>query len=146
MKAILKFLFPLEPQGQRISLFLLSFRLLFGILLMMHGFQKWMNFDQMSATFPDPLGVGSSMSLVLAIFGEVACSIAFIFGFLYRLAIIPMIFTMAVAYFVIHGGDPFAAKELAFVYMIAFVIMFMMGPGKYALDRPIAMKVNGGDL
>lgn len=49
------------------SLLLLALRILFGILLMSHGVQKWANFDAMSESFPDPLGVGSQMSLILAI-------------------------------------------------------------------------------
>jgi len=120
---------------------LLAFRVLFGVLLLTHGIQKWMNFSEMSATFPDPLGVGSNISLGLAIFGEVACSIGFIFGAFYRLVLIPMVFTMIMAFFVIHVGDPFAAKELAFVYLVVFVIMFIAGPGKFALDRLVAVAV-----
>lgn len=83
--------FPMKPDGTAISLLLLALRLLFGGLLLSHGMQKWTNFDSMSASFPDPLGVGHSISLGLAIFGELACSIGFIFGALYRLAMIPMI-------------------------------------------------------
>ncbi|MDH6313398.1 putative oxidoreductase [Parabacteroides sp. PFB2-10] len=143
MKTILRFLFPLKPDNKEYSLFLLVFRILFGVLLMTHGIQKWMNFSELSQVFPDPLGVGSPVSLGLAIFGEVACSIAFILGAFYRLAVIPMLFTMMIAFFVIHGGDPFAAKELAFVYMIVYVILFMAGPGRYALDRVIAKAVAG---
>lgn len=141
MKAIIRFLFPVKPDGQGFSLLLLAFRILFGTLLLVHGLQKWMHFADLSATFPDPLGVGSSLSLALAIFGEVACSVAFIFGFFYRLALIPMIFTMGVAFFVIHGADPFAAKELAFIYLIVYILMYWAGPGKYALDRRIAKAV-----
>ena len=44
---------------------------------------------------------------------------AFIFGFLYRLAMLPMIFTMCIAFFVVHGSDPFAVNELAFIYLVA---------------------------
>lgn len=109
--------------------------IVFGILLMNHGIQKWTNFQELSAVFPDPLGVGSPLSLGLAIFGELACSMAFIIGFLYRLAMIPMVFTMAVAFFVIHGNDPFATKELAFVYLVVFILMYIIGPGKFAVDR-----------
>ena len=116
MSVIYKFLFPMKPDGTAISLLLLALRLLFGGLLLSHGMQKWTNFDSMSASFPDPLGVGHSISLGLAIFGELACSIGFIFGALYRLAMIPMIFTMGMAFFVIHGNDPFSLKELAFIY------------------------------
>ena len=95
--------------------------MIFGGLLFSHGIAKWSNFDTMSTMFPDPLGIGSSASLSLAIFGEVICSLGFIVGAFYRLALIPMIFTMCIAFFVIHGADPFAVKELALVYLAIFV-------------------------
>lgn len=135
-----KFLFPSEPSNTKNSLLLLSARIIFGLLLMSHGMQKWNNFAELSQTFPDPLGVGNHISLILAIFGELVCSMGFILGFLYRLAMIPMIFTMAMAFFVIHGNDPFAVKELAFVYLIVFVLMYIAGPGKFAIDRFLVMK------
>ena len=128
----------MKPDGTAISLLLLALRLLFGGLLLSHGIQKWTNFESMSAAFPDPLGVGHSVSLGLAIFGELFCSIGFILGALYRLAMIPMIFTMGVAFFVIHGNDPFSLKELAFVYLVIFILMYIAGPGKFSLDRLIA--------
>lgn len=73
--------------------------MIFGGLLFSHGIAKWSNFDTMSTMFPDPLGIGSSASLSLAIFGEVICSLGFIVGAFYRLALIPMIFTMCIAFF-----------------------------------------------
>lgn len=142
MMGFLKFLFPLYTDNKNISLFLLTVRILFGVLFLTHGLQKLSNFDTLSATFPDPLGVGSSVSLGLAIFGEVACSLGFIFGICYRLALIPMIFTMGMAFFVIHGSDPFAVKELALVYLFVFGLMFVAGPGAYALDRFIAVPLS----
>lgn len=141
MTAILRFLFPTKSSEHTLSLFLLSLRILFGFLFLMHGLQKWINYEQLAQSFPDPLGVGSSLSLTLAIFGEVACSIGFIVGALYRPALIPMIFTMGVAFFVIHGDDPFASRELAFIYLIVFVLMFVMGSGRYAFDRAIALRL-----
>ena len=123
MSAFYKFLFPMKPDGTAISLLLLALRLLFGGLLLSHGIQKWTNFESMSAAFPDPLGVVHSVSL----------------GALYRLAMIPMIFTMGVAFFVIHGNDPFSLKELAFVYLVIFILMYIAGPGKFSLDRLIAV-------
>lgn len=134
MSAICRFLFPVKMNDSLLSGLLLAFRVLFGVLLMLHGFQKLMNFDALSSVFPDPLGIGNQLSLILAIFGELVCSLGFVAGFLYRLVLIPMIFTMAVAYFVIHGADPFSSKELAFIYLIVFVLMYIVGPGKYSLD------------
>ena len=127
--------------------------MIFGGLLFSHGIAKWSNFDTMSTMFPDPLGIGrggaplgvvSSASLSLAIFGEVICSLGFIVGAFYRLALIPMIFTMCIAFFVIHGADPFAVKELALVYLAIFVLMYIAGPGNYSVDRLIAKKIGGG--
>lgn len=138
MPVIYNFLFPSKPDGTSFSLLILALRIVFGMLLMLHGVQKWANFSAMSDSFPDPLGIGSQLSLILAIFGEMVCSIAFIFGFLYRLAMIPMIFTMCMAFFVIHANDPFATKELAFVYLVVFILLYITGPGKYSLDHFIA--------
>ena len=130
-----RFLFPVKPDGTFISVILLIVRVVFGVMLMNHGIDKWANYQELSAVFPDPLGIGSPLSLGLAIFGELACSMAFIIGFLYRLAMIPMIFTMCVAFFIVHAHDPFAVKELAFVYLVVFVLMYIVGPGKFAVDR-----------
>ena len=134
---IYDFLFPTKPNTTKVSLFLLAVRIIFGILLMSHGIQKLNNFQELSTSFPDPLGVGNSLSLSLAIFGELVCSLGFIVGFLYRLAMIPMIFTMCVAFFVIHANDVFAVKELAFVYLIVFILMYIAGPGKFSIDHYI---------
>ena len=133
-----RFLFPVKPDGTFISVILLIVRVVFGVMLMNHGIDKWANYQELSAVFPDPLGIGSPLSLGLAIFGELACSMAFIIGFLYRLAMIPMIFTMCMAFFIVHADDPFAVKELAFVYLVVFVLMYIVGPGKFSVDRWIS--------
>ena len=127
-----RFLFPTNPNGVFISVILLVVRIVFGILMMNHGIDKWANYQELSTVFPDPLGIGSPLSLGLAIFGELACSMAFIIGFLYRLAMIPMIFTMCVAFFIVHGNDPFAVKELAFVYLVDEAIAGFKGTASVA--------------
>lgn len=78
---IYNFLFPTKNNVTKMSVLLLAVRVIFGILLMNHGIQKWSNFQELSTVFPDPLGMGSFISLSLAIFGELVCSIAFIAGF-----------------------------------------------------------------
>ena len=138
MYTILRFLFPDKPYTAGNSWLLLAARIIFGGLLMSHGIAKWQNFDALSASFPDPLGVGGGVSLALAIFGEVICSAGFIAGLFYRLALIPMIFTMCVAFFAVHGGDPFASRELALAYLSVYVLMYATGPGLYAADTLIA--------
>jgi hypothetical protein len=41
---------------------------------------------------------------------------------------------MAVAVVFAHAGDPFARKELAFVYFIGVASLVFLGGGRYALD------------
>ena len=48
---------------------------------------------------------------------------------------------MAVALFWVHRGDAFAAKELALIFFVVFVLMFVMGAGAYALDNIIAKRL-----
>ena len=134
MNMIYKFLFP-QYKDAKLSGILLIARVIFGGLLFCHGFMKMMDLNSLEFTFPDPFGVGAPVSLWLVIFAEVFCSLACIFGFLFRLALIPMIFAMGMATFVIHAGDPFAVKELALVYFIVFVILYITGPGSYAIDN-----------
>lgn len=138
---IYNLLFPTKPNTTKASLLLLAVRIIFGILLMNHGIQKWSNFQELSTAFPDPLGIGSPISLGLAIFGELVCSMAFIVGFLYRLAMIPMIFTMIVAFFIVHANDVFAVKEMAFIYLVVFIVMYIAGPGKFSIDHIIGYEL-----
>ena len=141
MDYLLAFLFPYQPLPRRYNVALLVMRLLFGGLLMWHGVSKIMAIDTMSASFPDPMGLGGRLSLYLTIFVEVVCSVAVIFGAFYRLALIPIIVAMAVALFWVHRGDVFAAKELALIFLVVFVLMFMMGEGACALDNIIAKRL-----
>lgn len=52
-----------------------------------------------------------------------------------------MIFTLCVALFSVHGGDPFAARELATLYLAVFVLLWAAGPGQYAVDHWIARRL-----
>ena len=130
------FLFPKPTSSKGYSLFLLIFRVFFGLMLMTHGLSKLYNYSELCITFPDFIGFGHELSLLLAISAETICSIGFIVGGLYRLAMIPMLVTMGVAFFHVHQGS-MAQGELAFLYLIVFVIMYISGPGKYSFDAVI---------
>ena len=46
----------------------------------------------------------------------------------------PLAITMFVAFFVVHGDDPFRDKELAFLYLACFTALVMTGAGRYSID------------
>ncbi|MBF2055476.1 MAG: DoxX family protein [Candidatus Sericytochromatia bacterium] len=113
---------------------LLLLRLSLGSLMLTHGLPKLQRFSELSQTFPDPIGLGSGFSLLLAVGAEVGCSLLLIFGAFTRLATIPLAVTMLVAALVIHGSDPFAKKELALLYLFPYLTLLLTGPGRFALD------------
>ena len=75
------------------------------------------------------------VSLALAVFAEVVCGVALILGIGGRLPAAILAVFFVVAFFMVHGGDPFGERELAFVYLMAFVTLFLTGPGRYSLGK-----------
>lgn len=129
--------------GRLFSVVVLLFRVVFGVLLMTHGIQKINALSALSTSFPDPLGVGSQVSVLLAIFAEVFCAAAFVLGFLYRLVLVPMMFTMGVAFFYAHGGSTANGGELALLYLCTFALLFLAGAGRYSVDNVIGRSMGG---
>lgn len=112
-------------------------RLIAGGAMLSHGIPKLLAFGTLSANFFDPLGLGSYISLILSIGAEVGCSLLLILGLFTRLALLPLLFTMLMAFFVIHATDPFAVKELAMTYITIYIAIFSLGAGRFSLDRLI---------
>lgn len=92
-------------------------------------------------TFADPIGLGATASLLLAVFSEFLCSLLLILGYKTRLAAIPLIITMAVAAFIVHSGDPWNKMEFALIYMLVYIVIAIIGPGKYSLDNYFTNKI-----
>lgn len=123
----------------RTQIGLLIVRLGFGgLMLFAHGLDKLINFADKAERFPDPLGWGSGVALGLAVFAEVFCSAAVMLGLMTRLACVPLVITMAIAAFHIHGGDPFERKELALAYLVGFTAIMFCGGGRFAVDNKLA--------
>lgn len=127
------FLFPQSFRGKGVSLLILLMRVFFGILFFTHGLDKMMNFNELSYSYPDVLGFGSYMTLMVTIFCEFCCSLFLIAGLLVRIMTIPMIIAMGVAFFDVHDAM-MPEGELALIYFIMFIILFFVGPGRYSVD------------
>ncbi len=139
MVMLYNFLFPQHFRGKGVSAFILVLRLFFGVMFFFHGLDKMMNFSELSTTFPSVLGFGSYMTLMLSILCEFCCSLFLITGLLTRVMMIPMIATMAVAFFDIHDAM-MPEGELSLIYLIVFVILYVVGPGRFSLDYLIDVK------
>jgi len=125
----------------KVDLALLIARIGIGMMMLTHGIPKMAQFfSDEPIAFADVFGMGVTLSLALAVFSEVFCSVLLILGLGTRLAAIPLIFTMLVAVFHIHADDPFSKKEMGMLYLTVYIVLYLAGGGKYALDRYIFKK------
>lgn len=113
---------------------LLVLRVGFGGFMLTHGIPK-ISMLANPSDFGDPIGVGATIALILALIGEVVAPIMIIIGFKTKWAAIPAAITMLVAAFIVHAKDDLATKEHALLFLIAFVVIFLAGAGKYSVDK-----------
>lgn len=121
----------------------LVLRLGFGFYMLLgHGLGKLMKLMAGGEVkFLSILGLSPRVSLTLAVLAEFFACILIIVGYKTRLAALPMIITMLVAAFMVHGSDPFfmygaegGSKEPALIYLLGFIAIYLLGSGKYSID------------
>lgn len=121
---------------KNIDLGLLVLRVGVSSLMLTHGFPKLMQLlEGNTSVVGDPIGVGTLVSSILVVIGEVIAPVLILIGLKTRLAAIPAAITMAVAAFLVHGSDPLAKKEMALLYLIAFIAISLMGAGRFSVDK-----------
>lgn len=115
---------------------LLLLRVGFGAtMIFAHGYPKLMKVISGDMSFVDPFGIGQAPTLILATITEVVFPLLIVIGFKTRLASIPAALTMAGAFFVVHANDPFNIKEKALLFLIGFIAIGLLGPGRHSIDR-----------
>ena len=120
------------------NLAMLILRLGVGILIINHGYQKLTHFSEMENSFMNFIGLGSKISLSLVIFAEFFCGILLVLGLFTRLACIPLIIAMCVAFFKVKQGDALGHGELDVLYIVSYLTILFAGPGKISCDGMIS--------
>lgn len=106
-----------------------------SIMMLTHGIPKLQKLLNGNFEFGNPIGIGAAPSLFLTVIGEVLCPLLLIIGFKTRWAAVPSAITMAVAALIVHGADDFGVKEKAVMYIVFFVAIIFLGPGKFSIDK-----------
>lgn len=127
-------IFNTDYKASTVSTGLLILRVGIAVLMLVHGFPKLQMLFSGDIQFLGIMGMSPTLSLILAVFSEVLCSILLLIGLGTRLATIPLIITMLIAVFLVHLNDPFASQELGLLYLLAYVSIFLLGAGNYSFD------------
>lgn len=131
---MIKKLFSVSSGEKSIQIAILILRVSVAILMIPHGYQKMINFEEIQGKFINFAGLGQSFSLGLTIFAELFCSAFLLLGLFTRLSLIPLIVTMLVAAFNAHSGEIFGDGQTSFMYAVIYICLWITGPGRLSLD------------
>lgn len=123
-----------------VNLSLLLLRVGLGGMMLTHGLPKLLHYNKMAPDFFDPFSVSGYVSLILVIFSEVVCSVLLIFGLFSRLAVIPLIIQMLIIIFMVHMPDGFKRQELPLHYLTGYIVILILGAGKFSLDAALSRR------
>lgn len=128
-------LFGPTPSSSAVDWGLLVLRLGVGIpLAFAHGIGKIPpspGFVETTANLGFPAPALFAWAAALA---EFAGGLLLALGLLTRPAGLFVAFTMLVAFFGQHGGDPFGDRELSFLYLVGALALTVAGAGRFSLD------------
>ncbi|HWB91335.1 MAG TPA: DoxX family protein [Puia sp.] len=118
---------------------MLALRVTFGLILCLYyGIDKLKNFGHLQYVFPDPFHFGHRIALALVIFAELLCSLLIALGLFTRFAALVAVISMGVAEFWAHKGHVAMAAgmvhEQAYLYLVAFFAILLVGPGRISID------------
>lgn len=117
---------------------MLLMRIVFGVLMMHHGYDKLLHYADMKGKFMDFMHMGMPMSLSLCIFAEFFCSLFLILGLFTRPAAIVLTINAAVALVLAHNSEFFGDGQTIALFLGAYLTLLIMGPGKISVDGMIA--------
>ncbi|HLY09593.1 MAG TPA: DoxX family protein [Planctomycetota bacterium] len=127
---------------------LLTLRLVLGLGLAAHGYQKFFLFGISGfAGFLEKLGAPAPQaSAWLSASTELAGGLLIALGLVTRLAAVPLAINMVVAAFLAHSGyfitNTPPGREYALTLAAAFVALAFTGAGQFSLDHRLARQPN----
>ncbi len=124
------------PRSPDLALLLLRLWL-GGAMIALHGWGKLNGLLSGNSRFPDIFGIGATPTLAMAVLTEVAGSILLMLGLWTRPAALALGITMAIAFFLAHGGRLTGQGngELAFINLAGYVVLLLTGAGKFSVDK-----------
>ena len=109
---------------------------LHGLGKITSGYERW---ERLGSTISDLIGI-DSLAIPLgfmASFSESIFAIFIMIGFYTRTSTLFLGFTMMVAFNTHLFSEGFKSGEMALLYLIMCIIIYLLGSGKFSIDRLI---------
>ena len=121
---------------------LLVLRIAVGVCLIVeHGLFKIPLLFQDAPQFPDPLGLGTRLTVMFAFLSDGICASLMVLGLATRFAALIMIVNLTVAWGMVYGFQIEPANgELLALFLGGTIALGLMGPGRYSLDAKLGRK------
>jgi putative oxidoreductase len=120
-------------------------RLSVGLLFMSTGWGKVHSLDKVTHFFESLHIPAPGFNAVLVGYSELVCGTLLVVGLATRLATVPLIVSMIVAILTAKLPDLHNLFDLVrfdeFTYLCVLVMIAIIGPGKVAIDHPLARRL-----
>lgn len=110
-------------------------------LFLRHGLEKLTSFSDMARQFPDPLHLGATPSLIVALLSDAIASILVLVGLTTRAAAAVAACNVAVAWIFVHHLEFFGKGEhgeVCCLYVCGYTAVALAGGGRYSVDGVLA--------
>jgi putative oxidoreductase len=109
-------------------------------IAIVHGFKKMGVGVSQAENIPNPLHLPEVFNNAFAIAANIVFPFFVLIGLFTRLATLPTLAVTLTGYFVVHWNDPLLQKDTPFIYSLIFLVILILGPGKYSIDNTIYKK------
>jgi putative oxidoreductase len=136
MKKIIYHITTVFPAATTFHISMLFFRILVSAEIMAaHGLKKVGVGVAEAEHIPNPLHLPEQLNNYMAIASNLIFPVFVILGLFTRLAVLPVLAVTLTGYFILHWNDPLLEKDMPFMYSVSFLLIAVLGPGKYSFDH-----------
>ena len=131
------------PSSKLFNWGMFCFRVLASMeLIVVHGLKKIGVGVPEAEHVPNPLHLPEAFNSGFAIAANLFFPLLVMTGFCTRLATLPTLAVTLTGYFVVHWHGTLLEKDTPFMYSLAFLLIAVMGAGKYSIDNYLYKKLS----
>ncbi len=105
---------------------ILLLRVAIGLLLVAHGLDKLLNFENYARRFPSIGNLSPQTCLLLTILSQLPCGLLIAAGIRTRYACLPPLLVLTVAILLVHLPRGMVDGELALLYVTCLIVLAMV--------------------